>query len=263
MAIGVRGFFDMLWPRFCVGCERFGGYLCRACRDILLRSVRVDCSGTVGGCDGVVTACVPTPLLRAVIHQFKYVYSTELGAVLGELMARVVRDVWVDRGTEAGMLRKNIVHVHMQNAMNSNKVNAADGAMTDFCGTDFVRAAVDFDGAGFSIVPVPLHAARERERGFNQSIILGRAAGEVLHVPVRSLLTRTRATSPQARLSRAERLINVHDAFRYITDFAPVPYTVLLIDDVITTGATISACASALRLAGVSRVYALALARGL
>lgn len=270
----MRGFFDLLWPRFCVGCGRFGGYLCLKCRGVLVQSVRVRCSDVVAGCNGVITVCAPTPLLRAVIHQFKYGYSTELGSVLSELVVAGLRKVDFGAGVRA-----------------AGEVGALGyvGAPT----------AADFDasfGASFAVVPVPLHAARERERGFNQSMTLGRAAGEALSivsvrlpaaarvvtatavltvaaasvpagpsasVPVRSLLVRIRATSPQARLSRAERLINVHDAFRYITDFAPVPYAVLLIDDVITTGATVSACAAALRLAGVARVYALALARGL
>jgi ComF family protein len=97
------------------------------------------------------------------------------------------------------------------------------------------------------IHPVPLHAAKFRQRGYNQSELIARGMSEVMHIPVETnLIVRISATHTQTRKTRYERWENVRDTFR-IPD--PVPLLnkhVLLIDDVITTGATIEACAEAL-----------------
>ncbi len=112
------------------------------------------------------------------------------------------------------------------------------------------------------IVAVPLHVRRVRERGFNQSALLARALGRRLHLPVRhDALRRVRWTEPQTRLNREERLTNVKDAFGVGDVEAVRKRTLLLIDDVLTTGSTVTACAIALRNAGVSRVYVLTVAR--
>ena len=111
------------------------------------------------------------------------------------------------------------------------------------------------------IVPVPLHAARQRERGFNQAEILAEEVARALMLPVlREGLVRQRATEQQAHLDARQRRENVRGAFVWQGTAAP-PKRVLLLDDVITTGATIGACAEALRRAGAREVYALALAR--
>jgi len=109
-----------------------------------------------------------------------------------------------------------------------------------------------------AVVPVPLHPSRRRERGFNQAEDLARHIG----LPVVRALKRTRHTATQTALPAAERQANVAGAFiagrqaRQIRE-----RTVLLIDDVRTTGATLEACASALREAGAREVCALTAAR--
>ncbi len=109
------------------------------------------------------------------------------------------------------------------------------------------------------IVPVPLHAARLRERGFNQAELLAKHLAAQVNLPVSTHLVRVRQTAQQAGLHRAERLANVRDAF--VWHGAPPPSRVLLVDDVLTTGATIGAAAEALRTAGTCEVHGLALAR--
>ena len=110
-----------------------------------------------------------------------------------------------------------------------------------------------------AIVPVPLAGARERERGFNQAALLAERVALRLDVPVRTRwLARPRATRPQSDLPATERLTNVRGAFRA----APaVGRHVLLVDDVLTTGATLAECARALRAAGADRIGALTVAR--
>src|SRR5262249_9592984 len=107
-------------------------------------------------------------------------------------------------------------------------------------------------------VPVPLHGSRRRERGFNQAADLARHLG----VPVIHALARVRRTAPQADLPAARRHRNVRGAF------APTPAAgavagaiVVLVDDVSTTGATLAACALALKDAGAAEVRALTAAR--
>lgn len=112
------------------------------------------------------------------------------------------------------------------------------------------------------IVPVPLHWRRLVMRRFNQSALLGFALSRALNVPcLPQGLKRTRYTTPQMRLPRAERLRNVRDAFA-VPDAAIIAGKhVLLVDDVVTTGATVAACAAALKKAGAASVHVLALAR--
>ncbi|EYB68274.1 competence protein ComF [Deinococcus phoenicis] len=111
-----------------------------------------------------------------------------------------------------------------------------------------------------AVVPVPLHPGRERERGFNQSELLGRAVAASLGVPCVPALRRTRATAQQARLHAAERGTNLAGAFQADTCRLP-PGPVLLLDDVMTTGSTLLACRDALHAAGVPQVYCAVVAR--
>jgi ComF family protein len=108
-------------------------------------------------------------------------------------------------------------------------------------------------------VPVPLHRARLRERGYNQSLCLCCGVTLELQIPtVECALVRRRYTSTQTALSAAERRENVHGAFvvRPAMRAALVGSSVLLMDDVITTGSTMLECAAALRAAGVAHVVA-------
>ena len=111
-------------------------------------------------------------------------------------------------------------------------------------------------GADF-VMPVPLHASRERARGFNQARELARHLG----YPVADALTRVRRTAPQADLPAAKRHGNVRDAFACRRGAAVRRCTIVLVDDVSTTGATLNACAAPLLAAGAREVRALTAAR--
>jgi len=111
------------------------------------------------------------------------------------------------------------------------------------------------------LIPVPLHPKREQERGFNQATLLAKEVGRGYGLPVgRRLLRRVRATEAQ-RGARKEREANVKGAFRVDRPEKVNGRRVLLIDDVFTTGATVSECAKALMAAGAAEVGIYTLAR--
>ncbi len=111
------------------------------------------------------------------------------------------------------------------------------------------------------MVAVPLHASRLRTRGYNQAWELAKALSAALGIPTaRDLLVRTRATAAQTGLDAAARRRNLRRAFA-VAKSADLPDHVALIDDVMTTGATLRECARTLRRAGVARVDVWALAR--
>jgi len=112
-----------------------------------------------------------------------------------------------------------------------------------------------------AIAPVPLHPQRQRERGYNQAELLARRVGRKANLSVYpAALRRVRATAVQMTLGADERKANVADAFRCDMDVLRGG-AVLLIDDVCTTGATLDACAQALKKAGVTAVHGLVIAR--
>ena len=111
------------------------------------------------------------------------------------------------------------------------------------------------------IVPMPLHWWKQWQRGFNQSDVLAREIGKKWNVPVRNLVRRKKATRPQAGLTNAKRRANMSGAFGMPRGRSLAGARVLLVDDVVTTGATASACARVLKRAGAAHVALLALAR--
>jgi ComF family protein len=119
------------------------------------------------------------------------------------------------------------------------------------------------------LVPVPLHSSRERERGFNQAELLaqglarGLARAREVGAPQleAGCLRRTRATAPQTGLSLRARQENVRGVFSVVRPERVRERVVVLVDDVMTTGATLSACALALKNAGAQGVLGLTLAR--
>ena len=113
-----------------------------------------------------------------------------------------------------------------------------------------------------ALVPVPLAAGRLRQRGFNQSALVAERIGERLNVTVLvDALHRTRETTPQVGKSAHERRSNITGAFACLQPNLIAGRRVGLVDDVMTTGATLAACAEALRAAGASRVYGIVVAR--
>ena len=129
----------------------------------------------------------------------------------------------------------------------------------------WLRAALDDErlhGNHFDVlVPVPLHPARQRERGFNQARLLSELLSAQISIPSKLHLERIRYTTTQTALDRSERMENLHNAFRLRKNADVRGLRVLLIDDVLTTGSTLNECARVLKRAGALSVYGATAAR--
>ena len=113
-----------------------------------------------------------------------------------------------------------------------------------------------------ALIPVPVHASRLRERGYNQAEEIANRLGAVFGIPVETgLLVRRERTTAQKELNEQERRNNLASAF-FVPPSHPSYHTVVLVDDIYTTGSTAEACTRALMNAGISEVYLLTLAIG-
>jgi ComF family protein len=130
-------------------------------------------------------------------------------------------------------------------------------------GNRLAQALLRLDTDRFDLVlPIPLHRNRERQRGFNQAALLAARIGKLIHIRVGGKdCVRVRDTRPQTGLKRAERRANVKGAFAVPRPERIRGKRVLLIDDVLTTGATADSCARALQQAGAEGIWVLTLAR--
>ncbi len=219
---------DLAFPARCPGCGREGAAICDACRRALDVRLEQPAGVPIG-----LPSTMPVGILqlewvapfggvvRRALHELKYGGETRLAVPLGQAIARR----W-------------------------SRVTAG----------------------GDVLIPVPVHADRARRRGYDQAELLARAAAAELGLPCATILERARATIAQFDLDRATRATNVHGAFRLrprvrgggADDAAAHPLAgrwIVLVDDVVTTGATLSACAAPLLAAGAIGVSAVTVAR--
>lgn len=113
-----------------------------------------------------------------------------------------------------------------------------------------------------ALVPVPIHAARKRQRGYNQAEVLAREIGRLLRIPVETkLIKRVHKTKPMKDLSAQERQNNLKKAFKILKNDVKLS-TIVIIDDIYTTGSTVDAMTATLRMAGIKNIYYAALAIG-
>jgi ComF family protein len=224
---GLRSqFLDVLLPPRCVGCGRVGVWLCTQCLSQISLVEPPFCArcGDAVVADGLCARCRTSPLQIECIRSVAY-----FEGVLREAVHRLKY-----RGVTA----------------------LADplGGLMAGCWTQHPMPAD-------VVVPVPLHAARLRERGYNQAALLAREVARRVGLAVdEKTLVRRRATIPQVELSASQRKENVRNAFLCCGNSLSGKQ-VLLVDDVCTTGATLEACAVALYEGGARGVRALTLAR--
>lgn len=206
---------DVLFPVFCVGCEKEGNALCGACKKkIIVR--RVPSLLHPRAVYKIYAACeYSQPLVRELIQQLKY------------------------------------------NSMKENSEHCAELILSHFALIDFIASE------NTAVIPVPLSRRRLRERGFNQSALIAQRIARALSLPcVAGALARIRHTAPQTKTKeRKERIENVKGAFACGDNKAVKGKNIMLIDDVVTTGATLSECAKALKAAGAKKIIACVVAQ--
>jgi len=222
-----RAVLDVLFPSRCVGCGAYGSFLCQSCQAELPRARPPRCPI----CWQPQRQGVPCSRCREERPAFQ-------GA----------RSSYIYEGAA-----REAVH-----ALKYNYLSALAQPMAQLMARYVEEEGIEAD----LLVAVPLYVRRQRLRGYNQSALLARELSRLCGLPLAERgLARRRNTPPQARSVDAEaRKRNVDDAF--IADRRRVEgKRVLLIDDVMTTGATLDACARALRQAGAASVWALTFAR--
>lgn len=112
------------------------------------------------------------------------------------------------------------------------------------------------------IIPVPLYKNKEKERGFNQAVLLSRQISGETNIPLNAdTLIRTKNTKVMYNLTRKERLENVRDAFRIINQDAIINKNIILVDDIFTTGSTVNSCSKELMENGAKSVTVLTFAK--
>ena len=229
---------DLVFPRICAGCggavDRAGGYLCWNC----FSSIELRETGLCATCG--------LRIASAVAHTF--VCSA-------------------CRNTPPGFDRSRSA-AHFGGVLRGLLHQFKYGGGTWLCAdlTDLLQGCVLAHyaaGEVDAVVPVPLHAGRQRDRGYNQAALLAGLLARRLDRPcLADALARVRATPTQTRLHADERRLNVRGAFAARAPEWVRGRTVLLVDDVMTTGATLSEAAATLRRAGAWRVWAATVARG-
>ena len=228
----LRGLVDLVWPRLCGICDTpLGGAeprinLCSACHaaichDNVLTCPR--CTSTVGPHTDLSTGCT-----RCRTIPFHFARAVRLGPYEGVLRTAVLRTKQDDGEWLAEELGRTFALARREKLLS---------------------------GCPEVVVPVPLHWRRRWTRGYNQAEAVARELARSLNCPLRSgWLVRTRSTSHQPTLTPAARWENVRGAFRVRTQESVRGVRILLVDDVMTTGATADAAAAALLQAKAAQV---------
>jgi ComF family protein len=222
-----RAALDLLFPKWCVGCGKEGEFICRSCREHLVR-VRPPLCPQCGKPQPTGTLCPSCLNWQADIDGIRSPFQFE------------------------GVIREAILQLKYRN------LRALSETLAELLG-DYLTA---HPLPGEVLVPVPIHPKRLIERGYNQSSLLVQKLGKLVRLPVvdKSLIRQRHALPQTQTKTVAERRNNVAGAFT-CRDQRLKGRQILLIDDVATSGATLNACAEALKAAGATSVWGLTLAR--
>lgn len=244
---------DLLFPLECAACGREGVLVCPAC----LRRIPYKKSQSCLGCkkeDPFGRFCLPCRLnhhLNGVWIAGDY-ENQLLATLIKNLKYRLLRGLADDLG--------EFISVFLRSLINRARLakNASSEEPENF--TIPPRALLSLEQV--ILMPVPLHQKRYRWRGFNQAEAISRAISRRLSLNHRpDSLARVRHTPPQAKLNEKDRLENVRECFRWSGPDLGGAH-IILVDDVVTTGATLEECARELKAHGAGEVWGLVAAKG-
>ncbi len=229
----VVDFLSIFFPKKCVGCSRFGSYICSNCFSFIefsRGSVCAVCSKSSlderthplcrgrYAIDGVIPAVVYKGIIKRLLYQFKFKpYLFDLRATIADLFYESL----------------------IQNET--------------FINIDKKLAFISY---------IPLHETKFRSRGYNQAEILARELSDYLSLPLFTVLKRVKKTISQVDKTKKERRINLRGAFEATSEKIIKGKTIFLVDDIVTSGATINEAARTLKKAGAEKVWGLAFAHG-
>jgi len=237
-------FLDLLFPIECLHCEKEGEWLCKKCfpkikfndKQICLGCKKEDTLGRIcDNCkknyslDGVwVAGFFGDKLTQKLIKSLKYYFAQDVAKVLGQFMNFFVRDLL----SKAKFLEKeNLPNIF---------INFNDSL----------------------IIPVSLHAKRERWRGFNQSELLAQNVADYLNLEISSKLIRVKYKKAQAKIkAKKERAQNIKDCFKW-TGNDLGGRNIIIIDDIVTTGSTLNEITRVLKQNNAGEVWGMVVARG-
>lgn len=234
---------DILFPKRCLSCWRFGKYFCDRCTPTIR---------TIGVSDTVCPVCE-----RAAIGGVTH-YGCQSKYSLDGLTSIFRYDGIIKQAVKA--LKYRLVSDLTKEFVSLIPVSFFD-EVTKGCTS---RCVPKLQTNEASLIPIPLHPSRFRDRGFNQAEVLGRLLADRLHIPIQTdIFKRVKKTAPQVEMKdRKERLKNMKDVFVLRHDTCSmIPDTVVLFDDVFTTGATMRSAGETLKRAGAKSVWAVTMAR--
>lgn len=223
----LMGILDLLFPKRCLSCGQEGDYLCQACRGLITWHAEALC--LICGKRAIGGYSHPRCL-------------SKWGLDRSILLARY-----------HGPIRKLI------QGLKYKRLTSEVNLLVDLMVSRLDRTELK----GFVVTAVPLHFTRHLSRGFNQSELLAKGLAGRLNLLLKNdILYRPGKRPSQVELSKKERSGNVRDTFKVDNRRAVKGAKILLVDDVITTGATVRECAKVLKRSGAKEVWALALAHG-
>ncbi len=224
----VEAFGDILFPPRCAGCGRVGTILCDTCQAQFEPIVAPYCAR----CGQPIEEGTLCTMCQS--GRFRYLDVARSAAVFQSPLKEVIHDFKYRGNTRLAV------------------------PLAAYMSRRLRVEALHVD----AFIPVPLHERRFRERGYNQAALLARHLGHVATIPVwEDVLVRVRHTPPQVTLGFRDRVKNMEGAFAVVDPAHVHGRTFLLIDDVMTSGSTLEACAHALKDAGAKRVLGYTLAR--
>lgn len=223
---------DLVFPSSCVGCSNFGPLLCE------------NCLQKIGKPQDTCVFCN-----NKTLHG-RTCYRCQIANSLTGI---------ISIGRYQNILLRNAVH-----ALKFSGVKEIAESLGDML-TKRISQTLSDSLLEFTLVPLPLHSIRKRERGFNQAELLAQKTAAKLSVPCQEILIRTRATKPQAKINHKKenlRKENVAKAFAINPTHTHIPEKIIIIDDVATSGATLEEAAKTLRNAGAKEIWGAVICRG-
>ena len=229
-------FLYFLFPKHCIHCKAFGSYLCSKC----FSYVSFVDTGFCVVCQRPAMGGITHPVCKK---------SLTIDGVFSSLVY-------------AGIVKKLVYQFKYRPYLTSLK-----GVLIDFFYEGLIQKEQFYTliQKETLFVPIPLHESKLRKRGYNQSLLLAKGLGQKLDITVGDMLERIKATKTQVGLSQQDRAENIKGAFglkRSSVEKVKKYKQIFLVDDVVTSGATLKEAAKVLKKAGVEKVWGITLAHG-